>query len=446
MMYAFERRNISRINYGDRRNRLIICHILQSSLLLLSAVLSPSSTANAFAPPSKAQRQQANDSRIQVMSSVDDSPLVVSNQNHVNGNIKRRIISSETIMSKIKSPSNSYSQYYKEGILVGIERTSSNSRRISGEIIMDVPISAIWDIVTDYDNLSVHVPNLVESSVINIGGVIGGERPRVFQRGAQRIFGFEFGADVTLDMIENIHNQNCYSVDFECVASQFFSQFDGSWILEEYSDSRTMVRYIVDVRPKGPVPVAALEWRIKEDVPVNILAVSRSARAVSSELSRVEEESYIPAEREPIVQIPDSQHEQQQQLRRVRESAPQQTTPYPPQRQVADRDATFNLLKRTAKIFLPLPIISAAKQAMKVVYNPNSLAMAPTTDTRGKMVAPSIVLNSGSRRNAITTATIVATSATAHPNKPQGQSKNNGRENFDVDWYLDETMAMYLNE
>lgn len=380
------------------------------------------------------------------MSSVGDSPLVVSNQKRVNGNIKRRKISSETTMSKIKSPSNSYSQYYKEGILVGIERTSSNSRRISGEIIMDVPISAIWDIVTDYDNLSVHVPNLVESSVINIGGVIGGERPRVFQRGAQRIFGFEFGADVTLDMTENIHNQNCYSVDFECVASQFFSQFDGSWILEEYSDSRTMVRYIVDVRPKGPVPVAALEWRIKEDVPVNILALSRSARAVSSELSRVEEESYIPAEQEPIVQIPDSQHEQQQQLRRVRESAPQQTTPYPPQRQVADRDATFNLLKRTAKIFLPLPIISAAKQAMKVVYNPNSLAMAPTTDTRGKMVAPSIVLNSGSRCNAITTATTVATSATAHPNKPQGQSKNNGRENFDVDWYLDETMAMYLNE
>ena len=29
----------------------------------------------------------------------------------------------------------------------------------------------------------------------------------------------------------------------------------------------------MDVRPKGPVPVAALEWRIREDVPTNLRAV-----------------------------------------------------------------------------------------------------------------------------------------------------------------------------
>ena len=176
---------------------------------------------------------------------------------------------------------------------MGIEGTSPNSRRISGEIIIDVPIHDIWSILTDYDNLSTHVPNLMESKVINNGRRIVGGRPRVYQRGAQRIFGFEFGADVTMDMTENVHhsqyddgddyNNNgepkMYSIDFECVDSQFFSQFDGSWILEE-SNAKTMVRYIVDVKPKGPMPVAALEWRIKEDVPVNILAVSKSARAV----------------------------------------------------------------------------------------------------------------------------------------------------------------------
>ena len=31
------------------------------------------------------------------------------------------------------------------------------------------------------------------------------------------------------------------------------------------------------IRPRGPVPVAALEWRIREDVPTNLLAVRAAA-------------------------------------------------------------------------------------------------------------------------------------------------------------------------
>ena len=88
---------------------------------------------------------------------------------------------------KIKSPSNYYTQFYKDGVLVGIESTSSNSRRISGEIIIDTPIDAIWSILTDYDNLSVHVPNLVDSKVINNSDRIVGSTPRVYQRGAQKM-------------------------------------------------------------------------------------------------------------------------------------------------------------------------------------------------------------------------------------------------------------------
>merc|ERR1712157_321900 len=89
------------------------------------------------------------------------------------------------------------------------------------------------------------------------------------------------GVDVTVDMTERdpLDSTGTHCLDFECVKSQFFSQFDGSWIVKECGSSRTMVRYIVDVMPKGPVPVAALEWRIKEDVPTNILAVIKSARA-----------------------------------------------------------------------------------------------------------------------------------------------------------------------
>ena len=43
------------------------------------------------------------------------------------------------------------------------------------------------------------------------------------------------------------------------------------------------VSYTVEVRPKGPVPVAALEWRIQEDVPTNLRAVKKASMEVGAE-------------------------------------------------------------------------------------------------------------------------------------------------------------------
>merc|ERR1719491_1582018 len=68
-------------------------------------------------------------------------------------------------------------------------------------------------------------------------------------------------------------------IGFKCVESQFFSGFDGYWKVtptfnsEDPSLPATNVEYVVLVKPKGPVPVAALEWRIREDVPTNLRAV-----------------------------------------------------------------------------------------------------------------------------------------------------------------------------
>ena len=178
------------------------------------------------------------------------------------------------------------------------------------------------------DNLSIHVPNLVESKRVNPGrnakstGVQGDGNYtcRLFQRGAQKIIGFEFGASVTMDMTEQIlqaRNNNIHSsinvnelalpasssnhqqpqdisvneqkrILFKCVESQFFSEFDGEWKVSWVTDPddpsklATKIEYTVDVRPNGPVPVQALEWRIREDVPTNLRAV----KAASMELGQ----------------------------------------------------------------------------------------------------------------------------------------------------------------
>ena len=196
---------------------------------------------------------------------------------------------------------------------VKIERTSPNSRRIAGEIIISKSMDDVWAILTDYDNLAIHVPNLVESRRVgpnvspNNNQGDGSYKCRLFQKGAQKIIGFEFGASVTMDMTENIRMSNVVTprvlklgkekkvqageqrrINFKCVESQFFSEFDGEWKCSWIDDPNdafelaTKVEYVVDVRPRGPVPVQALEWRIREDVPTNLRAVKAASMNVGA--------------------------------------------------------------------------------------------------------------------------------------------------------------------
>jgi hypothetical protein len=204
-----------------------------------------------------------------------------------------------------------------ELVAVRIEAPTPNSRRIKGEILVQAPLEAVWSILTDYDNLSTHVPNLVESRRIpgysSSGGMQGdgSYACRLYQKGAQKIVGFEFGASVTLAMKESIicagprrnnaasrtssasfersgaHDSMMFPAErrigFKCVDSFFFSEFDGEWrVVETMVDGEccSMVSYVVDVKPRGPVPVAALEWRIREDVPTNLRAVKKASMEI----------------------------------------------------------------------------------------------------------------------------------------------------------------------
>lgn len=189
-----------------------------------------------------------------------------------------------------------------ELVAVRIERTSANSRRILGDIVVPAPLRDVWAVLTDYNRLSVHVPNLVESRIERTmsGGEMGDGQYqcRLYQKGAQKIVGFEFGASVTMDMKEIVLATHTAAehgpirderkITFKCFDSFFFNEFDGEWKVKEQRNKdtgaiETLLSYVVDVRPKGPVPVAPLEWRIREDVPTNLRAVKKAALRVGYE-------------------------------------------------------------------------------------------------------------------------------------------------------------------
>jgi len=178
-----------------------------------------------------------------------------------------------------------------ELVAVRIERPTSNSRKIAGELsIPGATVEDAWSILTDYDRLAIHIPNLRESRIVkeNNGNSSEERNPgdgmykcQLYQVGAQKIIGFDFSASVTMDMEERFltsSTSNARKIHFKCAESQFFSAFDGSWTVQEQRNQVTgekevLCSYDVLVKPKGPVPVAALEWRIREDVPTNLRAV-----------------------------------------------------------------------------------------------------------------------------------------------------------------------------
>ncbi len=78
-------------------------------------------------------------------------------------------------------------------------------------------------------------------------------------------------------------------IEFSLVDSSMFAAFEGEWRVQPYSrtpsheepgkfEYTSKLSYVVDITPRGLVPVPALEWRIREDVPVNLVAVKVAAQ------------------------------------------------------------------------------------------------------------------------------------------------------------------------
>lgn len=184
---------------------------------------------------------------------------------------------------------------------------------------MNSPIEDVWSIITDYNHLAIHVPNLVKSYVIAPDGTSSSpmatqsplissttsnthdKNVRIFQEGAQKIVGFDFKASLTLDMREEEESEGRAlkekKLTFKLAESPMFSSFDGSWSIRYHSRNKefdnllgdyvyrykTLLTYTVTVKPKGPVPVIALEWRIKEDVPTNLIAMKVASEKVTNQ-------------------------------------------------------------------------------------------------------------------------------------------------------------------
>ncbi|MGG6239166.1 SRPBCC family protein [Nodosilinea sp. AN01ver1] len=154
------------------------------------------------------------------------------------------------------------------GVTIQTEKLEGQQRRILA--FTDIPFTAeqVWQILTDYDNLSSFIPNLSLSQRLNHpeGGI------RLEQIGSQCFLNIKFCARVVLDMVEAFPKELRFSM-----VEGDFRQFEGRWTLEPVVDARgetVRLGYDLVIRPPRAMPVALIERHIRHDLTRNLKAIS----------------------------------------------------------------------------------------------------------------------------------------------------------------------------
>jgi ribosome-associated toxin RatA of RatAB toxin-antitoxin module len=153
------------------------------------------------------------------------------------------------------------------GVTIHTEKLPAQQRRILA--FVDVPFAAeqVWQVLTDYDNLSSFIPNLSYSQRLSHpqGGI------RLEQIGSQCFLNVKFCARVVLDMVETFPKE----LKFSMVEGDF-RQFEGQWTLEPIVKSQsqlTRLNYDLLVQPPRAMPAALIERHIRHDLTRNLRAI-----------------------------------------------------------------------------------------------------------------------------------------------------------------------------
>lgn len=118
-------------------------------------------------------------------------------------------------------------------------------------MLVDASIETLWAVLTDYNNLTDFMPNLVSSQTIESAG----NRYLVEQVSKQRVFVFNIESRL---VTENILTEN-QRIDFKLVEGDL-SQFEGYWEIEpiaspvEGENAKFLLTQTIDVKPDRGTP------------------------------------------------------------------------------------------------------------------------------------------------------------------------------------------------
>ena len=80
-----------------------------------------------------------------------------------------------------------------------MEKLSNGTRRLAAQLTTSASFESLWNVLTDYDQLNLYIPNLLSSRKIYQKN----NNVQLKQVGAQDFLGMKFSAEVTMDLFEN---------------------------------------------------------------------------------------------------------------------------------------------------------------------------------------------------------------------------------------------------
>jgi ribosome-associated toxin RatA of RatAB toxin-antitoxin module len=170
-----------------------------------------------------------------------------------------------------------------EPIEQDIERLPGSTRRLAAQLMLPLPIQSLWEVLTDYEQLTQFIPNLESSRILNRNG----STVLLEQVGCQKFVGLRFSASVRLELEER-REQGV--LRFRMVAGDF-RRFEGSWIV--CLDPRGIrVRYELLVQACRGMPIALIEQRLRDDLATNLRAVA--LEALKREARKQEDQKFQP--------------------------------------------------------------------------------------------------------------------------------------------------------
>ena len=149
-----------------------------------------------------------------------------------------------------------------------MERLPQGTLRSAAELKSPLPVQLLWDVLTDYENLSRFIPNLSSSELIQRQG----QTVRLQQVGSQQLLGLRFSAQVQLELTEFRQDG---LLQFRMVKGDF-RRFEGSWQIRQRPDGCSLL-YELTVQGCLGMPIGLIEERLRDDLSSNLNAVVQEA-------------------------------------------------------------------------------------------------------------------------------------------------------------------------
>ena len=154
-----------------------------------------------------------------------------------------------------------------------MEKLSNGTRRLAAQLTTSANFDSLWNVLTDYDNLNVYIPNLLSSKKI----FQNNNNVHLKQVGAQDFLGMKFSAEVTIDLFEERENG---LLRFKLIKGDF-RKFEGSWKIQNIKNTKkNSLIYDLTVQGCQWMPIGMIEKRLKKDLSENLIAVDKQAKSL----------------------------------------------------------------------------------------------------------------------------------------------------------------------